>query len=470
MKDFLFSPRLFDAFVERTVEALPSGLPPSSPDCEALARAWKECGLRPGDLVLLGLPNSRELLHQFLGVLAAQGVPALLAPMMPAARLREIAKAMGAFAIGALRLPSVDLGAKSFKTIGPLQVAILQPPPEPPGAPGEVVLMTSGTSGFSSGCVFDFESILLNGQRHADAIGQTADDTVLVNLPLFFSFALSAQALSSMVRGNRLVIGGPPFNLAGYRRALEDYGVTISSLTPVSVRAVLQSDPNAFAGLRVLSVGGDALAAEQVARLVELRKGREVYITYGLTQAGPRVSTLAAHAEPPSRYSSVGLPMEGTGVFLEPVGDGSGRKQLYVSSATVMKRPIGRVEGRPKNDLVALQTIATGDWFDRDEEGYLYFKGRLSDFISRKGEKISLAAVRRLAAGLPHVIGAKTIVLKHEDGSQDYDLELHVDASGFASDGKPDPRAMLSNLLRRNEMPRAICVEAASEIDAQRYK
>ena len=59
-------------------------------------------------------------------------------------------------------------------------------------------------------------------------------------------------------------------------------------------------------------MGGDALAPELVARLVELRKGKEVYITYGLTQAGPRVSTLAAHAEPASRFASVGLPHEGT--------------------------------------------------------------------------------------------------------------------------------------------------------------
>ena len=81
--------------------------------------------------------------------------------------------------------------------------------------------MTSGTSGVSSGCVFDFEAILLNGKRHADAIGQRADDTVLLNLPLYFSFALSSQALASLTRGNRLIISGPPFHQAGYQEALK---------------------------------------------------------------------------------------------------------------------------------------------------------------------------------------------------------------------------------------------------------
>jgi len=469
MKNFL-SPRLLDSFVARAVEALPGGVPSSSPDCESLGRAWKQHGLRPGDLVLLCLPNCRELLHQYFGVLMAGGVPALLQPIMPAARLREIATTMGAYAIGGLRLSTGELGAESYSSIGPLHVAILKPPPEPAGSPGEVVLMTSGTSGVASGCVFDFEAILLNGQRHAKAIGKRADDTVLVTLPMFFSFALSAQALSSLVCGNRLVISGPPFSVGGYRKALEDYSITVSSLTPVGVRAVLKSEASVIAGLRVFSVGGDALEPDLVAQLVELRKGKDVYLTYGLTQAGPRVSTLAAHAEPSSRYSSVGLAHDGTTVSLHPVGDGSGRKQLYVNSATVMKRSIGRVEGRTNNDLVAPQTIATGDSFDQDQEGYLFYKGRLSDFISRKGEKISLAAVRRLAAGLPHVVSAKTHIIKHGDGTEDYDLELRVDASAHASEEKSNLRGLLNGLLQRTEMPRAIHIEPANEMDGQRYK
>jgi acyl-CoA synthetase (AMP-forming)/AMP-acid ligase II len=468
MNSFL-TPRLLDSFVERTMDALPSGFPHSTPDCAALGRAWKELGLRPGDLVLLCLPNSRELLHQFFGVMMAGGVPALLPPLMPAARLREIAGAMGAFAVGALRLTTGFLGAESYKHMGHLHIALLKPPPEPAAAPGEMVLMTSGTSGVSSGCVFDFEAILLNGQRHADAIGQRAEDTVLLNLPLYFSFALSSQALASLTRGSRLIISGPPFHQAGYQEALKQFRVTVSALTPVHIRSFFYNDPSALTELRVLSVGGDQLERELAARLVELRKGKEVYFTYGLTQAGPRVCTLAAHAEPSSRFSSVGLPHEGTEVWIRPVEDGSGRKQLFVKSDTVMKRSIGRVEGRP-NDLVGPQTIATGDAFEIDEDGYLFFKGRLSDFISRKGEKISLATVRRLTSGLPHVVKAWTKVFKHSDGSEDYDLELRIDAAFLTEERRSDLQAILRQILRRAEMPHAIHIEPASELDEQRYK
>jgi acyl-CoA synthetase (AMP-forming)/AMP-acid ligase II len=318
--------------------------------------------------------------------------------------------------------------------------------------------------------VFDFEAILLNGKRHVDAIGQRKTDTVLVSLPMFFSFAMSAQALSSLECGNRLIISGPPFNLKGYRKSIQDFGVTISSLTPVSIRSVLDTDPAALADTRVLSVGGDALAPDLVARLVELRKKKELYITYGLTQAGPRVSTLAAHAEPKSRYGSVGLPHEGTAVSLHSLGDKSGRKELHVTSVTVMKRSIGRVEGRTNNDLVGPQTIATGDCFEQDKDGYLFFKGRLGDFISRGGEKISLAAVRRLASELPDVVTARTLIVKQKDGTEDFDLELRVSATTPAQDQESNARHLLNSRLRRNEMPRAIHIERAHEMDGQRYK
>jgi acyl-coenzyme A synthetase/AMP-(fatty) acid ligase len=127
------------------------------------------------------------------------------------------------------------------------------------------------------------------------------------------------------------------------------------------------------------------------------------------------------------------------------------------------------VEGRA-NDLVGPQTIATGDCFEQDKDGYLYFKGRLSDFISRKGEKISLAAVRRLASELPNVVSARTHVVKHKDGTEDFDLELRVNATALAPDQESEARNSLNTRLRRNEMPRAIHITPANEMDGQRYK
>jgi acyl-CoA synthetase (AMP-forming)/AMP-acid ligase II len=465
------APSDLDSFVNRIIEAAPDKATECVPCCESIARQWLQLGIRPGDVVLLCLPNGKELLNQFFGILVAGAVPALAPPNMPVARIREISQSLRARAIGAFRFPPGEIGGQRHRGIGPLQIVLFPPASEPAADAGEVILLTSGTSGFASGCVFDFDALMLNARRHADSIGQRAADTVLLSLPLYFSFGLVGQALASLDRGSGLVISGPPFNAALYEKTIRERLVTVSSLTPVLANSLILSGANVLSVLRVLTIGGDALEAEKVGRLLELRRGGELYITYGLTQAGPRVSTLAAHAESVTRYSSVGLPLPGTSISLGPAKDFSGLRELYVTSDTVMKRSIGRVEGRAHDGLAAPNTVATGDAFEQDADGYLYFKGRLSDYINRNGEKISLAAVRRVAALLPHVLSARTTVVGRVDGGEDFDLELSL---GESADVPLDPKEMLRGILRRTEMPRAVRISMANEKTAygyaQRYK
>jgi acyl-CoA synthetase (AMP-forming)/AMP-acid ligase II len=432
-----------------------------------LADAWRAQGLRPGDLVLLAVPTGVALLQVFFGLLAAGGVPALLAPGTPSARLREMATVMGARAVGAVRLPSAGLDPERIERVGCLEIAWLAPTPEPAAAAGEVVLLTSGTSGFASGCVTSLEAMLRNGARHGDAIGQRPGDTVLVNLPLHFSFALVAQALGTLGRGGKLVIGGPPFTHDGYAKAIAAHAVTVSALSPTQVRTVLQHGTRLPESLRVLSVGGDALAPEHVAAMLRHRPGGELYLTYGLTQAGPRVATLNAHQEPSSRHGSVGLPLEGTRVTLAELDDGSGRKELLVESDTVMRRRIGVVEGRKGSDFQAPGVLRTGDVFEQDDAGYLYYRGRLAEYILRGGEKVCLATVRRLATKLPGVVTARTRVTPAADG-EDYELTLVV--SGAEPQPPENYRALLARSVRRPELPRAIRVVADHAAGALGYK
>jgi long-chain acyl-CoA synthetase len=288
-----------------------------------------------------------------------------------------------------------------------------------------------------------------------------------VSLPLHFSFALVAQALGTLARGGRLVIAGPPFNPEAYARAIEGHGVTISSLTPVLVRTLLHHDAAIPRGLRALSVGGDSLAPELVADLLRHRPGGELYLTYGLTQAGPRVSTLAAHAEPARRHASVGLPLPGVRATLEDLGDGSGRRELLIAADTLMRRRIGLVEGKRGSDFRAPGVLATGDVFEEDE-GYLFFRGRLSEYILRGGEKVCLAAVRRVATQLPGVVSARTRVVSRGEEGDDFDLTLVVTSA--TRTGPDQYRAALGRALRRAEIPRSIEVVADGPATQSSYK
>jgi long-chain acyl-CoA synthetase len=168
------------------------------------------------------------------------------------------------------------------------------------------------------------------------------------------------------------------------------------------------------------------------------------------------VSTLAAHRESPSRYASVGLPIAGTEVSLADLGDGSGRTELLVSSDTLMRRRIGLVEGRQGEDFRAPGVLATGDVFTRDDQGYLFHRGRLAEYILRGGEKVCLATVRRLATQLPGVVSVKTRLEPRDDG-EDFDLVLVV-ADAPDRLGPDQYRGLLARSVRRGELPRAIDV------------
>ena len=138
-----------------------------------------------------------------------------------------------------------------------------------------------------------------------------------MSLPLCFSFALVAQALAALQSEGYLFIDSPPFSPLSYFTAIARNDISISSLTPFLVRQLLQSSAADEHWPRLLTVGGDVLSGDHVQAVLQRVPAMELFATYGLTQAGPRVTTLAAHAERSDRkFASVGLPITGTEVSL----------------------------------------------------------------------------------------------------------------------------------------------------------
>ncbi|MEK8107755.1 class I adenylate-forming enzyme family protein [Micromonospora sp. M12] len=280
--------------------------------------------------------------------------------------------------------------------------------------------------------------------------GLRADDTVLVNLPLYFSYALVAQALAGLVTGARLVITGPPSPRRPTWR-LREHRVTSSSVTPYMVRQLIAADWRPPERLRMLTVGGEQLSPVAAGVLRERFPELELYLTYGLTEAGPRVATLAAHREPPHRLVTVGRPLEGSGWSCVTRARTGWASCSSPPTRCCVARWGGR--GRVGDCLVGPDQIATGDLFRLDEEGYLHFRGRLSDFVVTGGAKVSLASVRRIANALPNVVASKTRTYQTSDGTR-FDLDLYLREVGPAA--TEEVRRQLRRQLIRAEWPSRI--------------
>ena len=411
---------------------------PSPPRLDEVVAAVGALGAGPGEVVLVQAANGAALLHQFFGVLLAGGVPALLGPTTPRTRVRELAERLGARVLLTECRPGPGarpLGAGAAEELAGIVPTVHEP--------DHVVLLTSGTSGASSGCLHSFAALARNATRHAAAVGLERRDTVLVTLPLHFSYALVAQALAALAVGARLLVAAPPFTTAAYAAALTERQVSSSSLTPFLVRRLVEDDWKPPESLRTLTVGGAPLGPADTAELLYRGPGLELYVTYGLTEAGPRVCTLAAHDEPPEHLDSVGFPLPGVELSLRGAGpDGVG--EVLVRSDTVLRRRVGLVDEGGRGDLLAPDLIATGDLGSVDSDGRLRLAGRIGEFLTISGSKVSLPSVRRIAEALPGVTGAVTRPVRDGSGEPAFELDLYlsdVDA--------PAARATRTALMRR---------------------
>ena len=235
--------------------------------------------LPPGTAVVVALANGRRLLEQYFAALLTGAVPILVSPAMPSARIRKLAEEVGAGLVVAARLDPQRYGAADTVPVGDATAVVLPYPAIGRHPSGSVLMLTSGTSGIVSACLHRVDSLARNARRHAAAVGLRADDTVLVTLPLFFSYAVVAQAFAALATGARLIISGPPFVPAAYLGALDQHSVTSSSITPTIARGLLAGGHALPAGLRVLTVGGDRLDPGHVAGLLAANQGTELYVT-----------------------------------------------------------------------------------------------------------------------------------------------------------------------------------------------
>ena len=411
-----------------------------------------------GETVIVALPPGLLYLKAISAVMSRRARPVLAAGSLPFHRIEELTRLLGAGSAIFPKKRSCPAGVRRVELASASLVRFTNERSRVPN--GDLVLLTSGTSGFSSGCVFSFDSLLRNAALHNESIGLTRKDTCLVVLPLSFSFAFVAQVLGSFLAGSELFVAPQPFSAKQFIEIVDRCEITATSLTPYLVKLILMSSQGFPSRLRVMTVGGDQLSRSQAEALLRARPGKELFLTYGLTEAGPRVTTLRAHAEPTSRWSSVGRPLPGITTWLENCWNGDAGL-LRVRTPTAASVRIGIVDTPDGTHLAnGTNVVQTGDIFRIDQDGYHYFLGRSSDFIIQSGEKLCLASIRRLAEGIRSVAKARTAVLSDGNGGDKYRLILYTDGAGSVT-LEGGIREFLSR-LRPSERPVSIDYQSIS--------
>jgi acyl-coenzyme A synthetase/AMP-(fatty) acid ligase len=140
-----------------------------------------------------------------------------------------------------------------------------------------------------------------------------------------------------------------------------------------------------------------------------------IYSMYGLTEC--KRCTYLPPKDIDRKPASVGIAIPNTEMWIV---DEDGNKvdpdtvgQLVIRGATVMKgyweKPEATAKKLKSGPVPGEQVLYTGDYCKMDEEGYLYFVGRMDDIIKSRGEKVAPKEVENVLMNIPGVKEAAVI-------------------------------------------------------------
>lgn len=344
--------------------------------------------LRPGDLVCVIYSSGYTFVRNVHAALSQGLVPVFLPKGFALCDLLELAAGLGAEQVwGATRTYSI-VEKSLFRRESALRLsAAMHSGPA-------VCLSTSGSSGVPRFVLHSFESLKRNAKMHLASIGPGAETLRQhIVLPLNYSTGFVAQYLAAMLTETEPMIYDEalPADWVNALRASEKDGIV--HLTPMMVERLKEDGVRALSQPMVLCIGGDHVSEEAwriiaSQRLGSALRGQKTFITYGLTEAGPRVSTRLLGSSQAYDQGNVGRAIDG--VELSILGGGPGEGEIAVQTNTAN---IGVFNLRGERLSGGSEVIRTGDTGTLDSRGVLrvasrsqrvqHFSGELPESLQR---------------------------------------------------------------------------------------
>lgn len=314
-------------------------------------------------------------------------------------------------------VPVLDVGSASWAaTLADSEGAAVRHPGADPADPARpyVLILTSGTTSAPKAVVCSTGKIASQGSVIPHLVQLTGEDTTYVAMPLFHSNAVIAGFAPTVAVGATLALA-PRFSASSFLDDVRRYGATYANYvgTPLSyVLAQPQRPDDADNPLRVLF--GNEGAPRDIRRFAE-RFGCKVIDAYGSTEGG--ISILRTDETPPA---ALGIGVGDIAVML-PDGrectvaefDDNGRltNPEEAIGELVNRDGPGAFEGYWNNDAAVTERLADGHYHSgdlgyRDADGFLYFAGRMNDWVRVGGENFGIAPVQRALGDHPDVIEA----------------------------------------------------------------
>ncbi|HTB96223.1 MAG TPA: AMP-binding protein [Terracidiphilus sp.] len=407
---------------------------------DRVARGLWSLGIRRGDRVGLWSTNCMEWVMLHMGCARAG---AALVNVNPAYRSHELSFTLARSRMKALFLWHQDKRADYQEILGrachglshDLEHTIYFDSPEWPAfldaegrLPAQVaandianIQYTSGTTGMPKGVMLTHHNVVNNGQFLAQGFHYTAQDRVVVPVPLFHCYGCVIGTMSAVNSGAALILPNWTFDPRATLLAVHDERATsVYGVPAMYVAEFALPDFAAFdlTSLRTGMMSGAPCPVELMKRVLNEMHIAELVIAYGQTETSP-VVTMSDAADPLDiRVTTVGRAMPQTEIKIISTITGATiprgeQGEICAHGYAIMKG----YDGDPEGTAQVIQPdgwLRTGDLGILREDGCLHLTGRSRDVIIRGGENIYPREVEEFLYTHPKVGEVQVVGIPHE--------------------------------------------------------
>jgi amino acid adenylation domain-containing protein len=391
----------------------------------ALAHRLAAGGVERGDRVIVFADNTVDTVIAFWAVLKANAVVSIVNPLTKSDKLAYLLHDCRPSAlISEPRLEPVFRGPASacphLKSVivGGLPGREAAPPPRRAlDIDLAAIVYTSGSTGDPKGVMLTHRNMLAACSSISTYLEIASDEVILNALPLAFDYGLY-QMIMAFAAGARLVLERSFAYPAQVLKRMAQERVT--GFPGVPTMFAMLGEPGALdaydlSSIRYVTNTAAALPEKHIGLLQKLFPQARIYSMYGLTEC--KRCTYLPPADLARKPGSVGIAIPNTELWIVDEHDrrvGPGVVgQLVIRGATVMKgyweKPEATARKLRPGPLPGESVLYTGDYCMLDEDGYLYFVGRMDDVIKSRGEKVAPKEVEMVLMNIPGVREAAVI-------------------------------------------------------------